>query len=103
VLVGDNHNYRLEVKNQGQIPLTGTKMVVTLPDGLSFVSSPANPQVAGNKVTFNIGTVAPGANVVFNFVAKSSKAGELLVVGETTCNELKTPIRDDELTNFVDR
>jgi uncharacterized repeat protein (TIGR01451 family) len=102
VAVGANHTYTCEVKNQGQIPLTGVKMVVTLPNGLSFVSSAANPASAGNKLTFDIGTLPPGATRQFTFTAKSSVAGELLIVGETTCNELKTPIRDDELTNFVD-
>jgi hypothetical protein len=34
-------------------------------------------------------------------MVKATKAGELLVVGETTCSEIRTPIRDDELTVFV--
>lgn len=102
VEVGNNHTYRVEVKNQGQIPLTNTKMVVTLPEGLTFVSS-ADGRAVGNKVEFNFGTLAPGAIKASNFIVKASKSGELLVVGETTCAEIKTPIRDDELTNFVDR
>lgn len=102
VLVGDNQPYRVEVKNQGQINLTNVKMVVTLPDGLTFVSS-ANATAAGNKVTFNIGTIGVGKSFNGQFVAKASSAGEKLLVGETTCAEIKTPVRDDELTNFVDR
>ncbi|MGE3107133.1 MAG: CARDB domain-containing protein [Phycisphaerales bacterium] len=102
VLVGDNQTYRVEVKNQGQIPLTNVKMVVTLPDGLAFVSS-ANATAAGNKVTFNIGTIGVGKAFNGSFVAKASSAGEKLLIGETTCTEIKTPVRDDELTNFVDR
>ncbi len=103
VLVGDNHTYQCEVKNQGQVDLTNTKMVVTLPEGLTFVSSPQNPQVAGNKLTFNFGSVAAGQLRSFTFVAKATKSGELLVIGETTCDQLKTPVRDDELTVFIDR
>lgn len=102
VLVGDNQTYRVEVKNQGQINLTNVKMVVTLPEGLTFVSS-ANATAAGNKVTFNIGTIGVGKAFNGQFVAKSASAGEKLLVGETTCTEIKTPVRDDELTNFVDR
>lgn len=102
VLVGDNQTYRVEVKNQGQINLTNVKMVVTLPEGLTFVSS-ANATAAGNKVTFNFGTIAPGKAVGGTFIAKATTAGEKLLVGETTCTEIKTPVRDDELTNFVDR
>lgn len=102
VLVGDNHTYRVEVKNQGQIPLTNTKMICTLPEGMEFVSS-ANGRAVGRTVEFNLGTVAPGATVAAQFVVKCSRVGEALVVGETTCNEIKTPVRDDELTTFIER
>lgn len=103
VLVGDNHTYDLEVKNQGQVPLTNVKMVVTVPAEYAFVSSAANPQVAGNKYTFNFGSLAPGQVARAQFTIKSNKSGEYLVIGETTATEIKLPIRDDEFTNFVDR
>lgn len=105
VLVGDNHTYTCEVKNQGQVDLTDVRMTITLPEGLTFVSAGgiANPTVAGNKLTFNVGTVGVGKTVAFTFVGKASKSGELLVIGETTAKEIKTPVRDDELTVFVDR
>jgi uncharacterized repeat protein (TIGR01451 family) len=102
VEVGNPHNYRVEVANQGQINLTNVRMVVTLPAGMEFVSSPMG-KLEGGKVVFNFGTVAAGARPTSNFVVRSTKSGELLVVGETTCSEIKTPIRDDELTNFVDK
>ncbi len=100
-VVGANHTYRVEVKNQGQINLTNVKMVVTLPADMVFVSS-ADGKAMGNKVEFSFGTMAPGAIKASSFIVKSTKAGEKLVVGETTCTELKTPVRDDELTNFID-
>ncbi|MGD9690184.1 MAG: CARDB domain-containing protein [Phycisphaerales bacterium] len=102
VLVGDNQTYRVEIKNQGQINLTNVKMVVTLPEGLDFVSSPT-ATVSGRAVTFNFGTIAPGRVVGGTFIAKATTPGEKLLVGETTCTEIKTPVRDDELTNFVGR
>jgi len=102
VVVGQPHTYRIEVKNQGQINLTNVKMVVALPAGMEFVSSAEGKLVAG-KVEFNFGTVAANSTSKGSFVIKSTKTGELLVIGETTCAELKTPVRDDELTNFVDQ
>lgn len=102
VTIGDPHTYRVEVKNQGQVNLTNTKMVVAIPAGMEFVSS-ADGKLVGGKVEFNFGTLAPGAIKASSFVVRSSKSGELLVIGETTCTELKTPVRDDELTNFIDR
>lgn len=99
--VGSPHVYTCEVMNQGMVNLTNVKMVVTIPADLTFISSDANPKVGGGKLEFAIGTLAPGATRRFTFTAKASKAGEILVVGETTCSELKTPVRDDELTNYV--
>jgi uncharacterized repeat protein (TIGR01451 family) len=101
VTVGANHEYTVEVKNQGQVNLTNTKMVVRLPEGMTFVSS-ATGKASGNTVVFDFGTVPVGKNVTGKFTVRATRAGELLVVGETTCSEIKTPIRDDELTNFVD-
>ena len=101
VMVGNNHTYRVEVANQGQVNLTNTRMVVQLPQGMTFVSSPLGKPIAGNKVEFTFGTVPPGQRPTSTMVVKSSVAGELLVIGETTCAELRTPVRDDELTNFV--
>lgn len=102
VQVGDNHTYRVEVDNQGQVNLTNVKMVCTLPAGMEFVSSP-DGKFVGGKVEFNFGTLAPGSRKASTFVVRSTKSGELLVIGETTCAEIRTPIRDDELTVFIDR
>ncbi len=107
VLVGDNQVYRYEVENQGQVDLTNVTVLVTLPEGMSYVSStaPKAPAVAGNKLTFTglTGILKPGEKRAFTLTLRSSTAGEKLIVSETSCDELKTPVRDDELTFFVDR
>lgn len=106
VLVGNNHSYQYEVENQGQVDLTNVSVVVTLPEGMSFVSSnaPKPPAVSGNKLTFTgvTGVLKPGEKRSFSMVVKCSAPGEKLVISETTCDQLKTPVRDDELTNFVE-
>jgi uncharacterized repeat protein (TIGR01451 family) len=107
VLVGDNHDYRYEVVNQGQIDLTNVKVVITLPEGLEFVSStaPKPPQVDGRKLTFTgvTGVLKPGQKGAYILTCKASTPGEKLVISETTADQIKTPVRDDELTNFVPR
>lgn len=107
VLVGDPHVYRYEVQNQGQVDLTNVKVVVTLPEGMTFVSStaPKAPVVEGRKLTFTgvTGVLKPGDRPSFTMTVKSSTAGEKLVISETTCDQIKTPIRDDELTVFIDK
>ncbi len=107
VLVGDNQVYRYEVENQGQVDLTNVAVAVTLPAGVAFVSStaPKAPTVDGNKLTFTgvLGVLKPGEKRTFTLTLKSADAGEKLIVSETTCDQLKTPVRDDELTFFVAR
>lgn len=105
VNTGDLHIYTYEVENQGQVDLTNTKVLVTLPEGMEFVSSnaPKAPQIDGRKLTFSgvSGVLKPGEKRMFTLTVKCSQAGEKLVISETTCDQLKTPVRDDELTNFV--
>ncbi|MCC6322067.1 MAG: DUF11 domain-containing protein [Phycisphaerales bacterium] len=105
VNTGVNHVYRYEVENQGQVDLTNVTVVVTMPSGMSYVASNAAkaPAVAGNKLTFTgvQGILKPGEKRNFTLTLKSAEAGEKLVISETTCDQLKTPVRDDELTFFV--
>lgn len=105
VLTGANHIYRYEVENQGQVDLTNVTVVITLPAGMEYVSSnsPKPPAIAGNKLTFTgvLGVLKPSERRAFTMTCKSSTEGEKLVISETTCDQLKTPVRDDELTNFV--
>jgi len=107
VLVGDPHTYRYEVQNQGQVDLTNTKVVITLPEGVEFVSSnaPKAPAISGRVLTFTgvVGILKPGDKPSFNLVVRSTTPGEKLIISETTTDQIKTPIRDDELTNFVPR
>ncbi len=107
VLVGDPHLYRYEVTNQGQVDLTNVTVVVTLPEGMDFVSStaPKAPAVAGRKLTFTgvTGVLKAGEKRTFTMTVKATAAGEKLVISETTCDQIKTPIRDDELTVFIDK
>jgi hypothetical protein len=89
------------------VDLTNVSVEVTLPAGLSFVSStaPKAPAAAGNKLTFTgvTGVLKPGEKRNFTLTLKSSAPGEKLIISETTCDQLRTPVRDDELTFFVER
>lgn len=107
VVVGDDHILRYEVENQGQVDLTNVRVVVTLPEGIEYVSTnaPRPPTVDGRKLTFSgvTGVLKPGERRAFTMTVRATTPGEKLIVSETTCDQLKTPIRDDELTNFVAR
>lgn len=104
VLVGGTHVYTYSVGNQGQVPLTGVTVKITLPAGVQFVAAEQglSPRADGQVQTYNIGTLAPGQNRRFTFTVRGTQPGEVLVISETSCNELKTPVRDDEITNFIE-
>ncbi|MBX3385942.1 MAG: DUF11 domain-containing protein [Phycisphaeraceae bacterium] len=105
VFVGDPHILRYEVGNQGQVDLTNVRVVVTLPEGMEFVATdaPRAPAIEGRKLTFTgiTGVLKPGENRRFTLTVRATTPGEKLVIAETTCDQIRTPIRDDELTNFV--
>ena len=107
VLVGDNHVFRYEVKNQGQTNLTNITVVCELSDGLDFVSSTAavQPKIDGRKLTFeNVHAVLkPGEIKNFTLTCKGTKPGEQFVQSTTSCAELKRSNRNDEQVNYVPR
>ncbi|MBX3390727.1 MAG: DUF11 domain-containing protein [Phycisphaeraceae bacterium] len=103
VYVGDNHEYTCEVMNQGMVPLTNVKMTMEIPSVITFVSSAQSNRMENGKLVFEVGTIPVGGRTMWKFLAKASAPGEHLISGITTCTELKTPVRDDELTNYVSR
>ncbi|MCB1636501.1 MAG: DUF11 domain-containing protein, partial [Xanthomonadales bacterium] len=61
-LLGSSFSYLLTASNAG--PSTATSVVVTdsLPGTLTYVSNSCGASVAGNTLTWNIGTLAPATN-----------------------------------------
>jgi uncharacterized repeat protein (TIGR01451 family) len=105
VLVGDNHVYDMDVENQGQVDLTNVKVVFTLPDGLAFVSAQgiAAPAGTGNVLTFNVGTLKAKEKKAWKVTVKGNRAGEYRVSTDTTADQIRQPMRQDEITVYVDR
>ena len=52
------------------------------------------------KLVFEVGTLAAGQSSPGSFTAKATTPASTWS-RITTCSELKTPVRDDELTNYV--
>jgi uncharacterized repeat protein (TIGR01451 family) len=59
--IGTNANYAITVKNTGTIPDNSTVLTDTIPTGMGYVSSTPAGTVSGSTVTWNLGTLAPGA------------------------------------------
>ncbi|MDX2131892.1 MAG: hypothetical protein SFY69_07565 [Planctomycetota bacterium] len=103
VTVGTNQAYRYEVTNQGQVDLTNVQVSIVLPEGMEFVSSTlGQPQRAGTKFTWRIADRIPrGEKRAGTITVRTTRDGEFLVISETTCAELRLPVRDDEITVFI--
>jgi uncharacterized repeat protein (TIGR01451 family) len=55
---GDEINYTITYQNVGNASITGLNLHVTLPFEVDYLTSnPGNPQIAGNNLTFSLGTL----------------------------------------------
>lgn len=98
VAVGQNHDYRFEVKNQGQVDLTNVKVAFKSEAGLEFVSTTAAGGMQNGVV--NVGTLKPGQKVEFRLTYKGTKEGQLVLISETTSDQTRM-VRNDEQVNYV--
>ncbi len=95
-----NVNFSLNVTNTGQVTLSPVKVVDTLPNGLSYVSSNGTP--AGNVVTWpDIGPLNAGQSKKLYLVAHIN--GSAYGVLTNTVNATGTPPTGDSVTNLSSR
>ncbi|MBY0524976.1 MAG: DUF11 domain-containing protein [Gemmataceae bacterium] len=66
----DNLSFQIEVRNTGGAPATGVVVTDTLPDGLEHSGGK-------NVLTWDLGTLAPGASKCLEYQAIAKKAGRL--------------------------
>lgn len=67
------HSYT--VTNTGDGPSQNTSLVVTLPAGVFLREVPAGATVEGQRMTWNLGTIAPNANRTVSFMMNTSEDG----------------------------
>ncbi len=106
VPVGANHIYNFEIQNQGQIDLTNVRVAIKLPEGMAFqsVTGAEPPKARNGGLDFvMIGGLRPGEKKTFQINVKADRPGEYLVISETTADQIKQPMREDEITTFVER
>lgn len=73
--VGTEAVCRLRVLNPGTAPASQPRLVVTLPPGMHFVSSPQTAQAADSKITWHLDEVPAGGQTVVSFTVKLTSAG----------------------------
>jgi len=105
LLVGEETTYTIKVRNQGLKTDTNLRAVLTLANGLQFVSGAgASPVSAGGQViTFGtIASLAPKQEVIWTIRARSSAAnGDTRQNLSVTTDFFKNPIVEIESTNLV--
>lgn len=105
IQVGETELYTIVVINQGDGEDRDVKVVVKLPDGLTYVSSegPTQGTAAGQVVTFApIDRLAPKAKVTYTVQAKATKAGDVRTQVELSSDYLRTPVPELEPTRLID-
>jgi uncharacterized repeat protein (TIGR01451 family) len=99
-LAGGTITYRLSVRNEGVLPATDVELVDTLPANISFVqnlSGPA-PQVAGQVITYDLGTLAVGETQSVEFEASIAEGifGQRTNAGLASTSGEKDDLSDND-------
>jgi uncharacterized repeat protein (TIGR01451 family) len=75
-LVGDTKTFQLELTNVGAVEVTDVELIDSLPPGLEHFSS--SPEARGkNLLIWQVGTLAPGRSVRYEYRTYVTKAGVL--------------------------
>lgn len=70
VVTGQEFAYYVNASNTGGTPCTGVVVKDVLDDGVSFVSCSDGCTRSGRELTWNVGTIAPGASTTLAVVVK---------------------------------
>ena len=87
--VNRNADYEITVTNTGTAPAQGVSLVDTIPNGTSFVSASDNGQASGGNLTWNLGTIEPGASrrVTATFKCTNIGTARNTATARTSCAE----------------
>lgn len=76
--VGRPVEYEITVQNNGDAPAVNTVLVDQLPNGASFVNADGGGRMAQGRVTWGLGTLAPGAAQTVTLRLQANEIGKLL-------------------------
>lgn len=96
--IGRPADYQITVKNTGDAPARETVLVDPVPAGTEFVSASDNGQFAGGRVTWSLGTLAPGASKTVALTLKPVAKG--VVRNTSTATAICAEASDDTTTEI---
>jgi len=78
VLVGQEFDYIIELRNIAGAAVEDVVLTEKLPGGLKLISTKPKADMAGNTVTWRVGTMAAGATERLTIRAQATQTGELV-------------------------
>lgn len=103
--VGNNETYIITATNQGTADATNVKIVCTIEDNQSYVSSSGatRASVSGSKIEFApLGSLAPKAKATWRVVVKAEEAGSVLFGVKMTLDQIDRPVDETESTRLYE-
>lgn len=98
VQVGETTTYTIKVTNQGFADIHNVKVVYTSDEETTPVSS-AQGSVSGKTVNFAaVASLAPKQVITYTITVKGAAVGDSRNKVALTCDELKTPVEEEEST-----
>ena len=98
IQVGENTTYTIKVTNQGFADIHNAKIVATFGEQITPVSSPQG-SVSGKTVNFpGVAKIAAKQTVTYTITVKGASVGDSRNKVALTCDELKTPVDEQEST-----
>lgn len=103
--VGGTETYEIVVTNQGSAPDLNTKIVVTLPPEMDYVSAsgPSGEQasVEGKTISFPpYPSLAPKQRIIYKVQTKANAVGDVRFRTTMTSDMLQTPVEETESTHI---
>jgi len=89
--------YRINVTNSGQVELTNINVTDLLPQGVNYVSSPANYDQNSRRINFVIPKLAAGQTYTLEYKAKVSTITNKGGVEESSCPINTVEVRVNDL------
>ncbi|MEQ8849199.1 hypothetical protein [Botrimarina sp.] len=103
VRVGEQVEYTITVRNEGNAPAKNLKLTAKIPSGLSFVeaSGETDAEDQDGQVRFDrVDELKPGGEAVWRLVAKAEKAGAVRLQANLESQSLKKPVKSEEPTRL---
>ena len=91
--VGRPATFQITVSNEGDAPADNTVLFDSLPAGTQFMSATNDGQLSGDQVSWNLGTLMPGASRSVEVTLKANQRGTIrnAATAQAVCAQASAP------------